>query len=77
MVSAPAWSGARRACKRRISSPDWSDRIHRRGLDGIFEYLSRIAPDELEELDLVGDGMNLTKENIYKTNLDLNPRGYI
>jgi MFS superfamily sulfate permease-like transporter len=38
------------------------DKIHRRGLDSILEYLSREAPGELEEMDLVSDGMNLTLE---------------
>jgi SulP family sulfate permease len=38
------------------------DRVHSRGLDGIFEYLSRLDPEELQELDLVSDGLNLTLE---------------
>ena len=38
------------------------DRIHNRSLEGIFEYLSRLAPDELQEIDLVRDGLNLTLE---------------
>jgi hypothetical protein len=38
------------------------DKIHRRGLDSILEYLSREAPGGLVEMDLVSDGMNLTLE---------------
>jgi MFS superfamily sulfate permease-like transporter len=40
------------------------DKVHRRGLDSIFEYLSRVAPGEVEEMDLVSDGMNMTLEVI-------------
>jgi MFS superfamily sulfate permease-like transporter len=38
------------------------DKVHRRGLDSIFEYLSREAPGEVAEMDLVSDGMNMTLE---------------
>jgi SulP family sulfate permease len=38
------------------------DKIHQRGLDSIFEYLSRVAPGEVAEMDLVSDGMNMTLE---------------
>lgn len=38
------------------------DKIHRRGLDSIFEYISRKAPHEIEEMELVKDGLNTTLE---------------
>lgn len=36
------------------------DKIYSRGLDGLMAYLSRTAPDELQEAELVSDGLNLT-----------------
>lgn len=38
------------------------DKIHRRSLDSILEYLTRVAPDDLEEIALVNDGVNLSIE---------------
>jgi SulP family sulfate permease len=40
------------------------DKIHRRGLDSIMEYLTQVAPDELKDFDLISDGLNLTLEVI-------------
>lgn len=40
------------------------DKIHRRGLDSIMEYLTQVAPDELKDFDLMSDGLNLTLEVI-------------
>jgi SulP family sulfate permease len=31
------------------------DKIHRRGLDSIMEYLTQVAPDELKDFDLITD----------------------
>jgi SulP family sulfate permease len=40
------------------------EKIHSRNLDSIMDYLSRIAPDELEDITLVTEGLNLTMEVI-------------
>jgi high affinity sulfate transporter 1 len=38
------------------------EKIHPRSLDSIVEYLSRVAPDALEDIALVNDGLKLTIE---------------
>jgi SulP family sulfate permease len=40
------------------------EKIHSRNLDSIMEYLSRITPDELEDITLINDGLKLTIEVI-------------
>ena len=38
------------------------EKVHPRNLDSILEYLSKIAPDDLEDIALVQDGLNLILE---------------
>jgi high affinity sulfate transporter 1 len=40
------------------------EKLRARSLDGIFEYLARVAPDALEDIILVNDGLNLTMDVI-------------
>ncbi len=40
------------------------EKIHSRNLDSIMEYLSKIAPDELEDITLINEGLKLTIEVI-------------
>jgi MFS superfamily sulfate permease-like transporter len=40
------------------------EKIHARSLDSILEYLSQVAPDQLEKAALVSDGLKLTMEVI-------------